>query len=80
MQMLAKHYFSPQEAGRISYSQTSHTARVMTRMGTCTIYDMDRYGPEYIKTHLSGLGVCGTNPKLRERRVMDGLTSHRHLL
>lgn len=59
MQTVVKHCFYPQEAGRISYSQTSHTATVMTRMGTCTIlredHETDRYGPKYIKSHLFGL-------------------------
>lgn len=42
-----------------SYSQTSHTATVMTKMGTRTISfedsKTDRYGPKYIKSHLFGL-------------------------
>jgi len=59
MRTLVKHYFNPQEVGRISYSQMSHTATAMTSMGMCTILcedrEMDRYGPRCTKSYLSGL-------------------------
>lgn len=45
-----------------SYSQTSHTATVMTKMGTCTVSyeacETERYGPNVSNPIYLG---CGTN-------------------